>query len=177
MLRPSKILRTAYKFVPLGLRREETIKVEVNLNEQASLYPLVDVDIALLDEDGELISAPVRSYDIDEMLGTKMRALMQRQQGRDLFDLVHAWQLSQDGATAYPVDGARAMAAFEWYLDQEGTSIGVVEANAALDVRLRNTRFCGDMDTLLRPGLPKFDAQFGADVVRTAFLKHLKNHG
>lgn len=42
VLRPSKILRTAYRFVPVGLRREETIKVEVNLNESASLYPLVN---------------------------------------------------------------------------------------------------------------------------------------
>jgi Nucleotidyl transferase AbiEii toxin, Type IV TA system len=36
VLKPSRILRTAYKFVPVGLRREEVIKVEVNLNENAS---------------------------------------------------------------------------------------------------------------------------------------------
>jgi len=38
VLRSSRILRMAFKFVPLGLQREETIKVEVNLNESASLY-------------------------------------------------------------------------------------------------------------------------------------------
>jgi len=81
VMKPSKILRTAYKFVPLGLSREETIKVEVNLYEHASLYPLVEVEIGLLNDDGELTTALVRSYDINEMLGTKMRALMQRQQG------------------------------------------------------------------------------------------------
>jgi len=90
VLRPSKILRMAYKFVPLGLQREETIKVEVNLNEAASLYPLVDVALDTLDEDGEPVKTTVRSYDINEMLGTKTRALMQREQGRDLFDLAHA---------------------------------------------------------------------------------------
>lgn len=174
-MKPSKILRTEYKFVPLGLSREETIKVEVNLNEHASLYPLVDVDIGLLDDDGEPAIASVRSYDINEMLGTKTRALMQRQQGRDLFDLCHAWQLSQQGATKYIVDGARAMAAFEWYLEQEGTRIGFAEANAALDERLLNRRFCNDMNTLLRPGLPKFDVKAGANLMRTAFLGHLKN--
>ena len=173
-MQPSRILRTAYKFVPLGLSREETIKVEVNLNEHASLYPLVDVEVGLLDDDGELITASVRSYDIDEILGTKMRALMQRQQGRDLFDLCHAWQLSQQGVTKYLVDGARAMAAFEWYLELEDTRIGFAEANAALDERLRKRRFCDDMNTLLRPGLPKFDAATGANIVRTVFLSHLK---
>ena len=174
VMQPSKILRTAYKFVPLGLSREETIRVEVNLNERASLYPLVDVEIRLLDDDGELTTACVRSYDINEMLATKMRALMQRQQGRDLFDLCHAWQLSQQGLTKYVVDGARAMAAFEWYLEQEGVRIGFAEANAALDQRLRNRRFCDDMNTLLRPGLPKFHAGTGANVVRMAFLSHLR---
>jgi len=175
VMRPSKILRTAYKFVPLGLLREETIKVEVNLNEQASLYPLVDVELGLLNNEGELTTATVRSYDINEMLGTKTRALMQRQQGRDLFDLCHAWQQSQQGGTKYIVDGSRAMIAFEWYLEQEGTHIGVAEANAALDERLRNRRFCDDMNTLLRPGLPKFEVEAGANLVRTAFLSHLKS--
>ncbi len=65
VLRPSKILRTAYKFVPLGLQREEIIKVEVNLNESASLYPLVSVEIDTLDDDGEHVRGTARSYDIN----------------------------------------------------------------------------------------------------------------
>lgn len=77
ILRPSRILRIAYHFVPLGLQREETIRVEFNLNEGASLYPLVNVGLDTLDDDGELIRAVVRSYDINEMLGTKTRALIQ----------------------------------------------------------------------------------------------------
>ncbi len=175
VLRPSKILRTAYRFVPVGLRREETIKVEVNLNESASLYPLVSVELDTLDDDGEHIRAIVHSYDINEMLGTKTRALMQREQGRDLFDLFHAWQLSEAKTTPYPVDGAKAMEAFAWYLEKEGTHLGSDEANALLDARLRKAAFRRDMDTLLRPGLPKFDVDEGAAVVRDAFLRHLKS--
>lgn len=174
VLRPSKILRTAYKFVPLGLQREETIKVEVNLNENASIYPLVDVELDTLDDDGEPARAVVRSYDINEMLGTKTRALMQREQGRDLFDLVHAWQLSEAGSTPYPVGGAKAMDAFAWYLEREGTRMDRDEANSLLDARLRNAAFRRDMDTLLRPGLPKFDVDAGGAVVREAYFKHLR---
>ncbi|MBV59836.1 MAG: hypothetical protein CMH65_00875 [Nevskiales bacterium] len=174
VLRPSKILRTAYKFVPLGLQREETIKVEVNLNESASLYPLVSVELDTLDEEGEPIRAKARSYDINEMLGTKTRALMQREQGRDLFDLFHAWQLSEAGTTPYAVDGAKAMEAFTWYLEKEGTHLGGDEANALLDARLRKEGFRRDMDTLLRPGLPRFDVEDGAVIVREAYFKHLK---
>jgi predicted nucleotidyltransferase component of viral defense system len=174
VVRPSKILRTTYRFVPLGLQREEVIKVEVNLNEQKSLYPLVAVELDALDDDGETVRVNARSYDINEMLGTKTRALMQREQGRDLFDLFHAWQLSETGATPYAVDGAKAMEAFTWYLGQEGTQVGADEANAQLDARLRKRAFRRDMDTLLRPGLPRFDADAAAVLVREMYFKHLK---
>lgn len=173
VLRPSKILRTGYKFVPVGLQREETIKVEVNLNENASLYPLVDVPIELLDDHGELVQAAVRSYDINEMMGTKMRALMQREQGRDLFDLAHAWQLSEAGATVYKVEGIRVIEAFSWYLEKEGTTFSAEEANAFLNARLGKAGFRRDMDTLLRPGLPTFNVDFAAETVREAYFRHL----
>lgn len=174
VLRPSRILRITYRFVPMELQREETIKVEVNLDEVASLYPLVDVEVDSLNDEGDCIRAVVRSYDLNEMLGTKMRALMQREQGRDLFDLCHAWQLGKTSSTLYPVDGARAMEAFVWYLEKEGTHLSGSEANALLDAKLRKPAFRRDMDTLLRPGVPKFDVDRGAAVVREAYLKHLK---
>jgi hypothetical protein len=127
-----------------------------------------------LDDDGEVVRASARSYDINEMLGTKTRALMQREQGRDLYDLFHAWQLSEAGATPYAVDGAKAMEAFAWYLEKEGTYLGADEANSLLDARLRKVSFRRDMDTLLRPGLPKFNVEEAAVVVREAYFMHLK---
>ena len=130
VLRPSKILRTAYKFIPLGLQREETIKVEVNLNESASLYPLVDVALDVLDEDGDRMQATARSYDINEMLGTKTRALMQREQGRDLFDLV------MPGNSAKPAaHRMRSMA-----LRRCRPSSGIWSRKAPTSVRKRPTR-------------------------------------
>jgi hypothetical protein len=42
-----------------------------------------------------------------------------------------------------------------------------------LDQRLRNQAFRQDMDTLLRPGLPKFDVDLAASVVRSVFLAQL----
>jgi predicted nucleotidyltransferase component of viral defense system len=169
----SKILSIKFKFVPIGLKRNETIKVDVNLNEHAALYPLVNVNFQSLDEEGELVTAQAISYDINEMLGTKTRALMQRLQGRDLFDLWFAWSQSQAGTTPYAVNGKRAMQAFEWYLDNEGTAMGRAEAAQLLDQRLRNAAFRQDMDTLLRPDLPKFDVDAAASTVRREFLDYL----
>lgn len=173
VMKPSEIMRIKFQFTPLGLSRPETIKVEVNLNEEHALYPLVDVGLQTLDDDGEQQQVSVRSYDINEMLGTKTRALMQRKQGRDLFDLWHAHTLSAANQTLYKVDGQKAMEAFCWYLQNEGTSMTFDEADAALAERLKDRSFCQDMDTLLRPGLPQFDVQAAARVVRAEFLKKL----
>ena len=46
VLKPSKILRTRYQYVPLGLRYPMTVKVEVNLNERQSLFPFTDVQLS-----------------------------------------------------------------------------------------------------------------------------------
>ena len=172
--RPSKILRIEFRFVPLGLAREETIKVEVNLEESTSLLPLVRVEIDSLDDDGELVRAAAVSYDINEMLGTKTRALLQREQGRDLFDLVHAWRLSEAGKTPFHVDGAKAMEALSWYLAKENQRVRKSEANAKLDEHLRNASFRRDMDTLLRRELGRFDVEEAAAVVRVAYFEHLE---
>jgi hypothetical protein len=169
----SKILSIKFKFTPIGLSRLETIKVDINLNEEKPFYPLVNVDIQSLNDDGELITAQAISYDINEMLGTKTRALMQREQGRDLFDLWFAWSQSQAGLTPFQVDGKRAMEAFEWYLGNEGTAMGRAEAGQLLEKRVRKKAFRMDMDTLLRPGLAKFDVDAAAQVVRSAFFANL----
>jgi len=84
-----------------------------------------------------------------------------------------AWQRSTAKATPYPVDAARAVAAFSWYLEREGVRMGADEANALLDARLRKQGFRRDMDTLLRPGMPKFDIDEAAAIVREAFFRHL----
>ena len=169
----SKILSVKFKFRPIGLRKFETIKVDINLNEHASLYPLVTVGFQSMDDDGELVTGQAVSYDINEMLGTKTRALLQRKQGRDLYDLWHAWAQSETNATAYKVCGKRAMEAFEWYLLKEGTTMGRTEAEELLSLRLRDKTFRKDMDTLLRPGLLKFDVDGAADIVRSAYFSHL----
>jgi hypothetical protein len=58
--KPSKLLRTVFSYVPLGLRYPMTVKVEVNLNENKSLFPLVEVEVDLLNGDGELTRCRAR---------------------------------------------------------------------------------------------------------------------
>jgi hypothetical protein len=174
VIKPSKILRTVYSYVPVGLQYPMKAKVEVNLNEHRHLFPLVEVDVKLLDDDGELTRCRARSYDINEMLGTKLRALVQRIQGRDLFDLFHAANFGTKATPPCAVDGARTIEAFNWYLANEGTRMDRGEAERLLRERLRNTAFRKDMDTLLRPNFERYDIDAAAEIVRETYLVHMR---
>jgi hypothetical protein len=79
------------------------------------------------------------------------------------------------GTTPYAVDGHKAMEAFTWYLEKEGTQLGADEANTLLDARLRKQAFRRDIDTLLRPGASKYDVDESAAIVREAYFKHLNS--
>jgi hypothetical protein len=107
------------------------------------------------------------------MLGTKIRALMQRSQGRDLFDLWHAWNLSQKGVTPYPIDPKLTIEAFLHYVGLEGQGFSRQEAESRLQVNLRKRSFCLDMETMLRPGLPKFEPYLATEIVREVFFDYL----
>ena len=65
------------------------------------------------------------------------------------------------------------MQAFERCLSNEDTEMGRAEAEKLLSIRLRNQDFRNDRETLLCPGLMKFDVDEAADVVRSAYLVHL----
>jgi len=70
---------------PLPLR----LKVEINSREHFAVYGLTQVPFAVSSRwfEGQ---CEICSYELDELLGTKLRAFYQRKQGRDLFDLATA---------------------------------------------------------------------------------------
>jgi predicted nucleotidyltransferase component of viral defense system len=150
----SKILRSTYTYDPYS--QDATLahlKIEVNLNENRSLYPAVPVPILVPNENAEPRAVQVRSYDLDEMLGTKLRALLQREHGRDLFDLWWAWECSKHHSNV-KVDPARVGSAFRYYMAQEGSRFSSSEFRKELDRRMRSTKFLKDMEGYLAIGQP-----------------------
>jgi predicted nucleotidyltransferase component of viral defense system len=89
--------------------------------------------------------ADIMSYALDELLGTKLRALYQRKKSRDLFDL----GLALTEAKADPV---RIVEAFTHYMKAEGANVtrAIFEENFA--GKLEDARFVADMGPLLAPG-------------------------
>jgi predicted nucleotidyltransferase component of viral defense system len=87
------------------------------------------------------------------MLGTKLRALLQREHGRDLFDLWWAWEYSKHHSNV-KVNAARVGSAFRYYMTQEGSRFSSSEFRKELDRRMRSTKFLKDMEGYLAIGQP-----------------------
>jgi predicted nucleotidyltransferase component of viral defense system len=108
--------------------------------------------------------AEVTTFTLDELLGTKLRALYQRRKGRDLFDLWYALAQGQ-------VSPDRVVRCFERYLREDGHHVtrATFEENVAR--KLTNRQFSADMTGLLRPGIAWDINEAGGIVMGTLLAK------
>lgn len=137
---------------PLRLR----LKIEINSREHFAELGHVRIPYAVRSRwfDGE---AEVTTYAVEELLGTKLRALYQRKKGRDLFDLSHA--LTKHGA-----DPAGVITCFHRYMREGGHTVSRAEFEVNVAGKLQDPAFADDIGPLLRPGL-KWDLTGAATVV------------
>lgn len=161
---PSRILRVEYE-IPSVIDPGRILKIKIEANVTERIPFLSPVNLAFsCPFQNELRSATLVSYDINEMLGTKLRALFQRVQGRDLFDLYWALNTSECGA-----DPAIVAKAFSHYMADEGKTIKRAEFIDALDNRLKHAGFRSDMKQLLRSGI-SYDIDLAGAMVRERIL-------
>jgi predicted nucleotidyltransferase component of viral defense system len=106
-------------------------------------------------------AATITSYALDEMLGTKLRALYQRSKGRDIFDLWYA--LAQGSAVP-----DRVLACFERYMREGGHRVTRAVFEQNLQQKLADPAFRADMTPLLRPGI-----EWDVDRAGEAVIEHL----
>jgi predicted nucleotidyltransferase component of viral defense system len=163
--RPSEILRVIYEVPSVSTPgRTLTIEIEANVTERMPHKPVQTLPFAVPYRDRSL-SANIISYDLHEMLGTKMRALFQRKKGRDLFDLYRAITLTN-------VSHDEIIRAFQHYMSEEETVVPRSEFDEHLDRCLKNPGFCSDMKPLLLTGV-EYDPLQAAEVVRERLLSLL----
>lgn len=106
-------------------------------------------------------SAVVSTYSREEMLATKLRALLQRDKGRDLFDLAHALAVF-DG-----LNTAKTVEYFLRYLHGAQLKISRAEAEQRMFAKLRSPRFLADMRPLLAPAAAQ---RFTSEAMTQAFV-------
>ncbi|MBI1901770.1 MAG: nucleotidyl transferase AbiEii/AbiGii toxin family protein [Planctomycetia bacterium] len=103
------------------------------------------------------------TFGVDELLGTKLRALFQRRKGRDLFDL---WLGLEQGRIA----PTRVVACFAEYMRREGHSVTRAQFEQNLYEKQANPTFLSDIRPLLRPGLSYDPAAAIANVRETLIV-------
>ena len=125
---------------PIRLR----LKVEINSREHFSVFELSRIPLSV-DSRWFTGTSDIVTYELEELLGTKLRALYQRKKGRDLFDLATALE---DAA----VSPECIIAAFATYMDRDGYHVtrALFEQNIA--AKLRDPQFSADISPLLAHG-------------------------
>ena len=110
-------------------------------------------------------TARIRTFELDELLATKLRALYQRRKGRDLFDLAVALA---DGRS----EPRRIVRTFRSYMEAENHPVTRAMFEQNLDGKLRDPGFGADMSGLLSAGR-EWDATAAARVVGEKLLARL----
>lgn len=120
------------------------LKVETNTREHFALYGLQKAPFKVASRWFEG-ACDIQTYELDELLGTKLRALYQRKQARDLFDLEIA-------LTRLPVEPQRIVAAFLEYMVRDGHPITRAQVEQNLALKMRDGAFLADLSPLLATG-------------------------
>lgn len=117
------------------------LKVEINSREHFTVLGFERRDMEVLSRwfSG---SASILTYQLDELLGTKVRALYQRKKGRDLFDLWAAFTNTQ-------TQSERVIDCFLRYMENEGRKVSRAEFEKNLLTKLNDPGFINDVRPLL----------------------------
>lgn len=137
------------------------LKVEINIAEIEAFDPPISIPYAV-ENPWFTGSTSIASFSREELLATKLRALLQRDKGRDLFDLDHALDVLPD------LDIERVVGLFVRYLDQQDQAISRAEAEQRMLAKFARPDLLGDIRALLTPDrADALDAAAG----RAAFLR------
>ena len=142
------------------------LKVEINCYEHFSVLGLSRVPFRV--ENSWFIGqAQLTTYQFEELLGTKLRALYQRKKGRDLFDLYIALQRKE-------VDVEKVLECYKKYME---FAVGKVPSYKQfvnnMEEKMSDPEFVGDLQALLRPGV-RYDAQQAYPLIHQAFIDKME---
>jgi predicted nucleotidyltransferase component of viral defense system len=159
--------KALYRFTSEYEEIRMRLKLEINCKEHFNVLDWVDFPFEVASEwfSGK---AEIRTYNINELLGTKLRALYQRSKGRDLFDLDYSRRnidlnieqiINCFKEYTFFATGKRPPSKKEFLLNMEE------KENSA--------EFTGDMEALLRPEI-KYNQNEAFDWLKTELVEKFK---
>lgn len=141
------------------------VKIEINIAEIEPLRPRMAIPFGV-DSPWWDDTAEINTFDLEELLGTKLRALYQRSKGRDLFDLWYALTLTDP-------DPEAIVAAFRHYIGEREFSFPELAAN--LEAKLAHRDFRDNLLQLLVSPPGDYEVDAAADLVMERIGGLLRN--
>jgi len=161
----SRTVRFIYRFqsednpsIPLRL------KIEINTIEPFSVFGFKE-ETYVIDNRWFSGTANIRTYSLEELMATKLRALYQREKGRDLYDL---WM----AITKLSVDCKKLLGAFKYYNERQKTKISRAEFEKNLNEKMASKDFLNDARQVLPEKAP-WDPKEAFYVVSDKLVRHL----
>lgn len=111
-------------------------------------------------------SCQITTYSLDELLGTKLRALYQRRKGRDLFDIFYA-------LTNAATQPKSIVECFQRYMNESHVTPPTRrEFESNLLAKISNPDFIGDTTGILRPDI-SYSPHEAHSIIIEHFISHL----
>lgn len=130
------------------------IKLEINTYERSPMMPLTT---CTHDVENPFYSghAAISTFQVEELVATKLRALYQRKKGRDLYDLWLA-------LTVLQLEPETILSAFPIYRPDNVHGETMVEN---LLTKLQNNEFCTDVNAMARADAPDYNPQVAGKLI------------
>jgi predicted nucleotidyltransferase component of viral defense system len=141
------------------------LKVEINTREHFAVLGMKQMDFKVENSwfTGE---CKLPTYELEELLGTKLRALYQRRKGRDLFDLYWACQ-------HHTINTEKLIHCYREYINfdvEHPPTQKMFITN--MEEKMRDKDFTGDINVILRPSV-KYDNAEAYEFVKNNILVHI----
>jgi predicted nucleotidyltransferase component of viral defense system len=142
------------------------LKVEINCREHFSVIDWQKFPFSV-ESQWYTDSCEITTYQLEELLGTKLRALYQRRKGRDLFDLYTA-------ITQSDLNFDQILTCYREYMNfVVGSNVPTQkEFLLNMEEKMLDTEFLGDIQLLLRNG-EAYDPQKAWELVKTELIEKI----
>ncbi len=140
------------------------LKLEINTTEHFGVLPY-RIEPHIIKSSWFNGECEIVTYELEELMATKLRALYQRRKGRDLFDLWYVWKNDL-------VDIIKVIEIFKKYCANEGVIITRKLFEENLQQKKLNTDFSTDMNVLL-PHNVSWDFDEAFNFVQDNIIKKL----
>jgi len=139
------------------------LKIEINTREHFNVLGLKEISFGVKNSwfSG---NCNLISFELEELFGTKLRALYQRRKSRDLFDLY--W-----GYMHYKIDTDKLLICYEQYMRFVVDTIpSQKEFILNMEEKMKDTEFVSDIHVILRPDI-EYDNEIAYEYIKMNLLE------